>query len=60
MSKSLAVKYRPDSLNRVIGQEQAKAILETELAKAHKTNIPPAALLITGDTGLGNIPDSCF
>ena len=53
MSNTLAIKYRPRTLKGVIGQAQSKRILKTVLEQAHKMDIPPAAFLITGDTGTG-------
>ena len=52
-SKSLAVKYRPHTLDGVIGQDQAKKVLATIFRKAKKEEDIPGTLLITGDTGLG-------
>lgn len=49
MAKSMAVEYRPKVLDDVIGQPQAKK----SLATIFKNNKPPAAILLTGDTGLG-------
>ena len=52
-SKSLAVKYRPYSLDGVLGQENAKKVLSTIFKKAKSGGDTPGTLLITGDTGLG-------
>lgn len=50
MGKSLAVKYRPQHLKDVAGQDDAKALLQPML---DDPSTLPGALLITGDTGLG-------
>ena len=47
--KSLAVKYRPKTLDQFIGQENARHIVENIL----KTGNIPSSLLIDGQTGLG-------
>lgn len=49
MAKSLAVEYRPKTLDQVIGQPDAKR----ELSSIFKSGKVPAAMLISGDTGLG-------
>lgn len=49
MAKSMAVEYRPRVIEDVIGQAGPKK----ELATIFKKGTPPAAILITGDTGLG-------
>jgi len=49
VTDSLAVRYRPNTLKDIIGQEYAKTIIVGDL----KRNKIPKAILLIGDTGTG-------
>lgn len=51
MSQSLAVKYRPKTIEDVLGQQNAVSYINRMITS--KNGKTPAALLLSGDTGVG-------